>query len=71
MGYTAGISSFVIGANYLTTGTNYDLRELAEIIKIRTENWVYRNSTDLDEKIESSELKLEELDSKFQLDNPR
>jgi len=69
--YTAGITGVVIGANYLTLGTYYDLKDLAEVIRIRTENWVYGKYLELDEKIESSELKLDELDSKFQLDNPR
>lgn len=60
--YTASISGCVIGANYLSTGTYYDLKELAEIVKIRTENWVYGKYLDLDEKIEYSQDKVEQLE---------
>jgi Ca2+/Na+ antiporter len=70
-GYTAGISGCIIGATYLSTGTYYDLKELADILKIRTENWVYGKYLDLDERIESSELKIEELDSKLQMESPK
>ncbi|MDR8392246.1 hypothetical protein NC796_13920 [Aliifodinibius sp. S!AR15-10] len=58
--YTAGISGCVIGANYLSTGTYYDLKELADIVKIRSENWVYGKFTDLDERIEFSQNKAEQ-----------
>lgn len=63
VGYTTLITGFIILAIYLTSGTYYDLKEMAEFIKIRTENWIYGKYVDLDERIGSNELKIQKLET--------
>lgn len=65
VGYTALITGLIFGTNYLTLGTYYDLKDMAEIIKIRTENWVYGKYMNLDERIELDQLKIENLEEYY------
>lgn len=70
VGYTAFITGLIIGTTYLTSGTYYDLKDMANFIKIRTENWIYGKYLDLDERIESNELMIKKMeDSSLKLES--
>lgn len=63
--YTAVLGGFIVGANYLTSGTYYNLRDFLESIKIRAENWVYAGFLDLEDTIKASQSEVEQLEKEM------
>lgn len=48
----------VVSFNFLRFGKLSNLNDFVKLIKLRTENWVYRNDLDLEEQITSTEQQL-------------
>lgn len=64
LSYTeAGILIFAI-LNFLTFGTIASFRDFIETIRIRIDNWIWRNHLDLNIQIENSRKEIKELEIK-------
>jgi len=60
--YTSGLAAFAVVTNFLTSGTYYDLKDFAEEIKVKTENWVYGKYLNLEKKIERKQQEINRLE---------
>lgn len=48
--------------NFLTFGTIANLKDFTNSIRIKLENWIWRNNRDLESRIENNKIKLEQIE---------
>jgi len=61
LNYSEASILLIIVINFLTFGTISNLNNYIDLIKVKTENWVYGKYIDLDSKIDSNRIQLSNL----------
>ncbi len=67
LNYSEASILILIALNFITFGTITDLKNFIEIIKIRTENWVYGKYINIDMKIEGNKEELTILEKEIEI----
>lgn len=61
LNYSEALVLALIAVNFLTFGTISNLAKFIEVIKIKTENWIYGKHKNLNQKIEKNKIEDKEL----------